>query len=201
MQIIDADPTRMIELPGIGPCPRPVDIDESVTGFKTLKSLRIYRFSAGQTIEGDSEGDEVYILPTSGSMHMQIKGVHQLTAALSAVTNPALYMTPDHHYRLTAQTDVLVAYVRAAAKGDVACHVLTEGTGNDAEVLRFATVPLADGALVDPRRGNERLIHVISGAVTVGETDVATLQTVALAKGEDATIRANGAAKLLVIHV
>jgi hypothetical protein len=55
MQVIEPDFDRMIELPGVGPTPRPVDIDQSVTGFRDLVSLRIYEFADGTTIDGEAE--------------------------------------------------------------------------------------------------------------------------------------------------
>ena len=86
MKIIDADDTRMIDLPGVGPCPRPVDIDQGVTGFHRLKSLRIYRFEPGPAIHGDSETDEVFILPLPASV---AQGVVSITMSFRFLLQPA----------------------------------------------------------------------------------------------------------------
>lgn len=202
MRIIDYDPTRMIDLPGIGPCPRPVDIDQSVTGFDTLKSLRIYDFSAGQVIEGESEGDEVYVVPFGGAVEMNISGAHPLSLALSEDATRGLYMTPDHGYRLTPSTaQVQVAYARAGAAGKVACHGVTGTRGDKAETLRFTLVDLNDGDKLAYQSDGERLIHIFSGAATVKGADVRARQTVALAKGETAHLQSKGSSRLLVIWV
>ena len=98
--VIRPDEGNLIDLPGVGPCPRPVDVDQSMTGFARLKSVRAYRFAPGATIEGESEADEVLIVVLEGAVTMEIAGAHPLTAPLSA--GCILYMPPDHTYRLTA---------------------------------------------------------------------------------------------------
>ena len=198
MQIIAADETRMIDLPGVGPCPRPVDIDQSVTGFATLKSLRIYRFAPAVTIEGESEKDEVYVVPVGGAVRMQIGGAHPLEATLSETGHRALYMTPHHAYRLTPESQVQVAYARAAATGTVACHVIEGRRGDRAEALAFDAADLAEGATLIHDARRERLIHVISGALDVGGVSVASTGTIALAAGEAAMVRASGATAVLM---
>lgn len=201
MKIIDADPTRMINLPGVGPCPRPVDIDETVTGFKTLKSLRIYSFEAGQTIEGESEGDEVYVIPIGGAIEMKISGASSLSAILSADGVRALYMTPDHAYELTPKSPVQVAYARAAANGAVACHAVSGTTGDAAEILRFSLLDLAQGETLEQNQSGERLIHLVAGSARVNGAEASAPQTIALQKGEAATVKAKTATTLLLVHV
>lgn len=199
MQIITADPTRMIELPGVGPCPRPVDIDESVTGFRTLKSLRIYRFARGVTIEGESESDEVYVIPIGGAVAMRITGAQPLDARLTGDASRALYMTPDHAYRLTPEADVQVAYARAAARGRVATHVVEGMRGTGAEALAFELADLSGGQTLASDAAKERLIHVIDGAIRVAGQTVAAPSTAALAAGEAAEIAAKGSARVLLV--
>ena len=201
MQIINADPSRMITLPGVGPCPRPVDIDTKVTGFKALKSLRIYEFSKGLTIAGDSEIDEVYVLPVCGAISLAITGAHALAADLRQGGPQALYMPPDHSYRLTAQENVLVAYARAEAGGLVATHVTAKTGGDGAETLRFARLELADGAVLSVPGLPERLIHVIAGAISANGQRVVQGQTLALGDGEVAEVAGAGAASVLLVHV
>ena len=199
MQIIDADPTRMIDLPGVGPCPRPVDIDESVTGFRTLKSLRIYRFQPAVTIKGESEGDEVYVLPLDGAVDLAISGAHPLAASLSAAGERALYMPPGHAYRLTPSAETLVAYARAVARGRVATHVVSAFKGAEAEALSFVLSELGDGEDLSTDSAIERLIHVIGGTVLIGGQRVVAPQTVALARGEQGAARAVGRASVLMV--
>jgi 5-deoxy-D-glucuronate isomerase len=196
MKIINADPTRMIDLPGVGPCPRPVDIDQSVTGFNRLKSLRIYRFAPGATIEGESEEDEVYIVALDGAARMEISGAHPLSADLGP--GRALYMTPHHAYRLTPAAQTHVAYSRALAAGRVATHA-TGAQGGAAEHLQFRVVALKGGDRLPTDPARERLVHVIAGRIAVGSDAVAAPQTVALAAGEAPSIAAEGAAEVLVV--
>ena len=201
MKIIDADPVRMIDLPGVGPCPRPVDIDQRVTGFQRVKSLRIYRFQPGLAIHGDSEVDEVFILPLSGSFDMQISGAHPLSARVSA-TGPtrALYMTPGHSYVLTPQGPVTVAYARAGAQGRVPCQTLStiDGAGV-AEHLRCRLVDLITGQTLSLGGGGECLVHVADGALDLSDQTIAMGQTLALS--EAVMLRAKCDARLLIIGV
>ncbi len=201
MQIIDADPARMIDLPGVGPCPRPVDIDQGKTGFQGLKSLRIYRFVPGPAIHGDSEVDEVFILPLSGAFDLQIAGAHPFSGRVSA-EGPlrAIYMPPDHSYVLTPLGPVTVAYARAAAQGCMATRGLTETDGEGlAEHLRYRLVSAAAGEWIDPGPGGETLVFVIQGSLEGAGGRVAEGQTVALA--EAVPLRALVDSRLLIIGV
>ena len=200
MQIINADPTRMIDLPGVGPCPRPVDIDQAVTGFARLKSLRIYRFRAGATIAGDSEGDEVYIVPFGGAVELQITGVTPLKATLSAGSgNRALYLAPGHSYRLTPESETLVAYARAAAVGRVLSHVVTSPNDTLAEALSFVIADLSGGETLANVSAKERLIHVVSGAINVAGQSVFASQTAALARDQTGLVQAVRPTTLLMV--
>ena len=203
MKIIDPDNRRMIDLPGVGPCLRPVDIDQSVTGFHRLKSLRIYRFEPGPPIHGDSEVDEVVILPLTGAFAMVITGAHPLSASVSA-SGPtrALYMTPDHAYLLTAQSPVMVAYARAKAQGRVPCQTLSTSDGvGVAEHLRCQLVDLTSGQTLIPGWGGETLVQVVKGSLDVSGQTVAVGQTLALLDAEAVTLRAKFDARLLIIGV
>lgn len=199
MQVINADPKRMIDLPGVGPCPRPVDIHQGITGFKTLKSLRIYRFQPGAVIDGESEGDEVWIVPLEGQVALAISGPHPLQATLAANASGALYMTPNHAYRLTPDSAATVAYARSAAEGHVATHLAGDVEGARSEHLAQAVAHLAEGETLDTDRANERLVHVVAGQLTVAGQTVAASQTVALAAGEAAEIHATAASRVLVV--
>lgn len=200
MQIIHPDPTRMIDLPGVGPCPRPVDIDQSVTGFIRLKSLRIYQFQAGIPIAGDSEDDEVYILPFGGAVRLQITGQSPLDTLLSPHSGPcALYMAPHHSYLLTPVTPSMVAYMRATAIGRVACHAVQGHSDTLAEALSFAVTNLTDGEELPTTTSKERLIHVVSGSVVINGQAVFAGQTAALTSGMAGMALATGPATVLVV--
>lgn len=210
MQIIDADDTRMIDLPGVGPCPRPVDIDQRITGFKWLKSLRIYRFQTGPAIHGESEVDEVFIMALAGAFKMQILGAHPFLGQLAA-EGPlrALYMTPHHAYTLTPLGPVLVAYARAKAAGLVPVQALTVQaltgqalTGQDseglAEQLRFCQINLAPGGSLDAG-GRETLVHLIRGKMHCDAGVLQAGQTLALNEGEAAALMASEASEVLIL--
>ena len=47
MKVIPPDFDRTLDLPGLGPTPCPVDIDQAGAGFADLLSLRIHDFAAG----------------------------------------------------------------------------------------------------------------------------------------------------------
>ena len=201
MKIIPSDHSRMIDLPGVGPCPRPVDIDQSVTGFQRLKSLRIYRFQAGPPVHGDSEVDEVFILPLSGAFDMAISGTHPLAATVCAEgPTRALYMTPRHSYLLSPQGPVTVAYARAKARGLMPSRALTalDGAGV-AEHLRYQLVTLAADQTLMPGWGGETLVHVAEGTLICSGQTIAAGQTVALTQA--VTLQASGAARVLIIGV
>ena len=203
MKIIDADDTRMIDLPGLGPCPRPVDIDQGVTGFHRLKSLRIYRFEPGPAIHGDSETDEVFILPLSGAFDVQITGAFPLTERVSALGPAhALYMPPDHSYIMIARRPVMVAYARAEAKGSVVSRswAETECMGL-AEHLRYRLVTATAGQRIDPAWGGETLVHVVDGALDLTESKTTQGQTLALAEAETIQLLAHSDTRLLIIGV
>ena len=200
MQIINADPTRMIDLPGVGPCPRPVEIDQSMTGFTRLKSLRIYRFQPGVTINGDSEVDEVYIVPFGGRVDMNITGTTPVQARLSAASAPrALYMAPDHSYQLTPVTESLVAYARAAATGRVPCHAV-QGRGDaNAEFLSFTIADLAAGDAMPTDGAKSRLVHIIAGSIVIEGQPVTETQTAALSSGQSGLVQASSPTTLLMV--
>ena len=168
LRLIEPDEGNLIDLPGVGPCPRPVDIDQSMTGFAKLKSLRVYRFAAGRTIEGESEGDEVYLTALSGAADLAIGGRQPLAADLKP--GRIVYMTPNHDYRLTPRSETLVAYARAAAEGRIASYARDTAAGQG-ERLRVSRMALDRGE----RRGveGEALVLVVQGRL---ETEAGTAQ-------------------------
>lgn len=197
MKIIPQDPTRMIDLPGVGPCPRPVDIHPGVTGFTRLKSLRIYRFQPGPAIHGDSEEDEVFITCLSGRIGIEFTGPHPLTCQRGA--GEALYMTPLHSYTLTPLEPCLVGYARAEAAGRVACQTMPgPAAWGLAEHLRWQLSDLGAGKVL-ALGGGEILAHLAEGEVEIAGTLLRAGETLALARGESGILTARGPARLLVL--
>ena len=200
MRLIEPDETRMIDLPGVGPCPRPVDIDQRLTGFKRLKSLRIYRFQPGPPIHGDSEIDEVFILPLSGAMEMEISGRDAFCGRISALgLNCALYMAPHHAYRLSPADPVVVAYARAEALGTVPVQAVSgcESAGL-AEHLCFRRLVLRAGEWLEVG-GEETLVHVIAGGAHGTDGAFGAGQTMVLAANEAGVLQAASPTDLLIV--
>lgn len=216
MLIVRPDFERRIDLPGAGPCPRPVDIDRSRTGFSDLVSLRIYSFAQGVAIDGEAEEDEVFIVLMRGEAEIAISkdGLHTGTFSLSRYRGTrAVYMPPHASYRLMALGDCDIAYARAqplepelpdtrafAAAGD-RLDIIGHATGMD---LALAT--LLAGEQVRPMSGGrrpERFIHLRAGdamAATIAGEPLGDWDSVALADGEGTEIRIGaGAADILTI--
>ena len=116
---------RRIELPGVpSPVPRPVDIDSSVTGFASLRTLRIYRFEEGSVIEGHAEEDEVFIVVLSGAVELTMTA-NDIAPVFVMLSDPlsaqgdgcAAYLPPGAAYKLIARSDADVAYARATPVG------------------------------------------------------------------------------------
>lgn len=178
-RILPPDEANLITLPGVGPCPRPVDIDQAVTGFQRLKSLRAYRFGAGQTIEGESEVDEVLITPVKGHVRLEIEGLHPMTADLGP--GQILYMPPDHAYRLTPAEDAIVAYGRALGTGAFATTLRDDGAAAG-KVLGLTRETLTAGASLALEA--ESLALVAEGGVTLSGASAGPLSVVAVGTGE-----------------
>lgn len=124
MKRIPANFDRYIELDGVGTTSRPVDIDQSVTGFATLRTLRIYRFEPGSVIDGHAEEDEVFIIVLSGSVELTMSvNSENVTSATLAVAGDsanarcAAYLPPHAAYRLVPNSRADIAYVRATPAG------------------------------------------------------------------------------------
>ena len=123
MMLCKADPERRIGILGVtAPVRRPVDIDQSMTGFANLRTLRIYQFDAASVIDGHAEEDEVLIVVLAGSVELTINSElwqdSQCAFTLSAATESqgvacAAYLPPHATYKLSPQGDADVAYARA----------------------------------------------------------------------------------------
>lgn len=123
MKVIKANHDRRIPIHGVPePVNRPVDIDQSITGFTDLRSLRIYRFDEGSVIDGDAEQDEVFVVVLAGSIAFTVSGAQpdhfELSAAGAVPVPPCVaYLPPHHTYRLRSRGASDVAYARATPNG------------------------------------------------------------------------------------
>jgi 5-deoxy-D-glucuronate isomerase len=127
---ISSDPNRKIRLEGVGEVSRPVDIDQSVTGFSQLVSLRIYKFLPEQIINGEAEEDEVCIVFLSGNVTMEVTGKENHAWTIQGRKDVfdglphVVYLPPHYHYKLSPHTDAEVAYARAKAEGRFAPRLI-----------------------------------------------------------------------------
>lgn len=196
MQVIPPDFDRMIDLPGVGPCPRPVDIDQSVTGFADLVSLRIYDFAGGMVIDGDAEGDEVLIVLLAGAATLDVTGAAEASFRLDADGDWAVHLPPDHHYRLSPLADATVAYARARPLAAMPPKSFAPVDGilvADATALRLRLSPLdaEQDASVGLDAQTERLVH-LTGPARVDGDALPPAHTLALSPGETARIEGMG---------
>ena len=102
--------------------PRPVDIDQAMTGFTKLRTLRIYQFDKGSVIHGHAEEDEVFIVVMAGSIELTmivdpskefLGPVTLIAPTTSDSVACAAYLPPHAAYTLVAQSASDVAYARA----------------------------------------------------------------------------------------
>ena len=121
-QLFKADHARRIELEGVGPAARPVDIDQAQTGFAVLRTLRIYHFEPPAVIKGHAEEDEVFIVVLEGKVELQMRSEHWSSsdrrftleaAGTSESVACAAYLPPHAEYSLTPVSGADVAYARA----------------------------------------------------------------------------------------
>lgn len=206
MQMLASDFSRRIDLDGVGLAPRPVDIDQSKTGFSRLVSLRIYSFVPGPPILGEAEGDEVAIVVLNGRCEIAVTGARAETFVLDANEGArAIYLPPNHHYKLSPLSKVDVAYSRARSTIESAPRSFSGASLRDEgafESLGFSLSKLAEGkstTLGDAQ--TERLVFVQSAKpVVIGDTQqLASWDCLALKPGEAATATALADALLYVV--
>ena len=135
MHVLKADHDRGVELAGVpGRVPRPVDIDQTSTHFKALRTLRIYRFAPPAVIDGHAEGDEVFLVVLAGAVDLVLRSDNwpdsgapfRLTAANDReAVACAAYLPPQAEYQLTPVVSAEVAYARAKPVGNRAPRILT----------------------------------------------------------------------------
>ena len=168
---IPSDYNRFINLEGVGDVSRPVDINQTNTGFSELVSLRIYKFLSGQVINGEAEDDEVCIVFLSGDVTMEVSGKENHSWTFQGRKNVfdglpyVVYLPPHYHYKLSPHSDAEVAYARAKAIGhfsprlirpeNIKTEILGEGLSEhqvshllqtcEAEKLRCAEIRINGG--------------------------------------------------------
>jgi hypothetical protein len=213
MLIVRPDFARRIDLPGAGPCPRPIDLDRHRAPLRNLVSLRVYSFARGIAIEGEAEGDEVFIALMRGAADFAIDRDSDASAifALREDGRRALYMPPHACYRLHATEDCAIAYARCVpARADLpAAHAIAADGGitrGTASGMTLALARLDAGQAIsagDRNAAAERFVHVrASGdaALRLGGERLGDWDAAIIAEGETATIAAEGGAiDLLVV--
>ena len=158
MNLIKADHDRKIEIPGVpGLVRRPVDIDQSRTGFAALRTLRIYRFDPESVIKGHAEEDEVFIVVLAGSIELAMSSDNwtdsqrhfRLAAAGDSGKTPcAAYLPPHAAYQLTPRSEADIAYARATPVNRRPPKVFTS---------QFRTIAAGVTVLLDETTYAERL--------------------------------------------
>lgn len=215
MLIVEPDFSRRIDLPGNGPCPRPVDIDQGTTGFAKLVSLRIYSFAAGAVVDGEAEGDEVFIVLMRGAVAIGVTQQGKQVGPFSLDTeggSRAVYLPPHAGYQLTARTACDVAYARVRPPGSALkaardfapaggrLYIADYAGGMD---LVLTAVTSGNSLALSGRDDAllERFVHIRSdgGVAAVGGARLLDWQSAALEEGEAATLEATGSAELLMI--
>lgn len=202
MLIVRPDFDRRIDLPGAGPCPRPVDIDGTKADLKQLVSLRVYSFAAGTAIDGEAEGDEVFIVLMRGAADFAVTAAgERQTFALREDGERVFYMPPGSAYRLDAIGDCDIAYARCMPRGTTPGPRGFAPAGGRLDIADHATgmalglaIATARGALAGSAGSAERFVHVRSrgGAVRLSGERLGDWESAIVAAGEAATVEVEG---------
>ncbi|GAC1507512.1 MAG: hypothetical protein NVS1B11_08980 [Terriglobales bacterium] len=201
MKLIKADHDRRLEIAGVpGLVRRPVDIDQSKTGFTNLRTLRIYRFDPESVIDGHAEEDEVFIIVLSGLIELTMtlgfeKGSPVILSSVGDSDSSACvaYLPPQAAYRLVPHGHADIAYVRATPVGSLPPRVfrpsgwhgssavtilLNETSYAEKLRVRLARIDAAQGEVAfaplrESEANCEALLHVqnaMVGAITAVPT-------------------------------
>ncbi len=190
MKLIKADHDRRLEIPGVpNLVRRPVDIDQSQTGFANLRSLRIYRFDADSVIDGHAEEDEVLIVVMAGSIELTMSENNSpdsqqnsprpftLSAANDSHSNPcAAYLPPHAAYRLIPRGDAEVAYARATPAVGRPPNVFNSQIRSDQVRLDHAGVAVLFEESTYPQRLRLRLVQIKATQHEIAVTPIAELE-------------------------
>lgn len=205
MNLFPADFSRMIDLPGVGPCARPVDVDQTITGFSDLVSMRVYVFEPGPAIDGDAEDDEVYIVLLSGAARIEVTGAQNAVFDLAEDGIRAVYLPIGHHYHLTPQARSEIAYLRAKPNGAKAPagfasgerpHILRDPAYADRLTVQLIEVS-ADAPLALAASGGERLMLGL-GPSTGPDGTLVAWSTLALSPADSASIAVDSPTMFLI---
>ena len=203
LTLIKANHERGVELAGVaGPVPRPVDIDQTQTAFKALRTLRIYHFEPPAVIDGHAEEDEVFMVALTGSADLVIRSDHwsnsQNRYALDAANARdrvacAAYLPPHAEYVLTPRSGADIAYVRATPKGGRppailsatpryddagACILLDDATHAERLRLRLLQVDANRKAVaLTPIQASERMYEALVHIRTQPARNTARIET------------------------
>ena len=197
MTIIEPDFDRIIDLPGAGPTPRPVEIDGRAMGFHDLLSLHIDELADGAVIEGAAE-EEVLLVLLAGAIAVDVIHPAAMTVLLDADGDWGLHLPPGSAWRLRPQTPATLAHAAARPGVPFAPKALrpTDGSlrldgpeGN----LRLHLHPLDGGTHVasDLDEGLEHFLH-FSGPARVDGRELPPMHTLALDPGERAEATGEG---------
>ena len=204
MLVVAPDFARRIDLPGAGPCPRPVDIDRSKAALERLVSLRVYSFASGVEIDGEAEGDEVFIVLMRGAADFAVDhGGARADFALRINGERAIYMPPHASYHLRAVEDCDIAYARCDPVGEGRAVRGFSAEGGRVSVadhaggmeLALQTLSVGRHPLVAANGGSpERFVHVRSngGTIRLGGERLGDWSSAILSDGERTVMEIEG---------
>jgi 5-deoxy-glucuronate isomerase len=124
---VASDYDARVWIEGVGEAERRLEITPARAGWEFL-SFRTYTFRQGQTIEGESAGDEMCMVLLSGAVTMEAAGQTWRLDGRDGVFagRPyAVYLPPGHTYKMTVHRDADCAYGRAPAEGKLPPRLIT----------------------------------------------------------------------------
>ena len=204
MQVIEPDFDRLTDLPGADGTPRPVDIDQTVTGFRDLASLRIDELADGTAVTDGTGAEEVLLVLLAGAVSITVTGPSEATFQLDADGDWGIYLPPHHQYQLQPLAPATVAQARARSSGSAhppRAFRPVQGVlaiDEPAQCLRLRLIALegeadASAGLGD---GSERLVH-FTGPAKVAGRELPPAHTLALSPGENT--HATGEGEMLTV--
>ncbi len=202
MLIFEPDFDHLTDLPGAGPTPTPVDLDQRATGFTDLAALQVHELGDGTTMSGGTGEDEMLIVLLAGAMTVTVTGPQDTAFQLDADGDWAVYLPPRHQFSLEPLVPATMASARArsAVVSEVRAYRPVNGlllVEEPAERLRLRLLPLEGetDASAGLDESAERLVHLTGPATVRSGTitrDLPPAHTLALAPGESATVTGEG---------
>lgn len=123
---VRSDWNARIWIDGVGEAERRLEITPAIAGWKYL-SFRSYTFRQGQSIDGESAGDEMCMVLLSGSITFEAAGQSWQCDGRSSVFGGlpyVVYLPPGQQYHMTVHADSDCAYGRAPAEGKFAPRLI-----------------------------------------------------------------------------